>query len=164
MKVSKYIAFFIMMIAVALAGCNAKSANTYAETHSPKEAYLASGSDTPYSDILYEESDGYALVSGQKRHYWLYDTYSWFKGDGGRILQRFIPAWVEEMGYAIDFENIKEISPDSNMPESVKGLMAQRGKDVAVTLVTNKTPNYIEINCYDKDDDVYWTMIYYLYK
>lgn len=117
----------------------------------------------------YREQDGYALVLGRKLHYWLYDTYSYHDGDGRIIAAEAVPRWVEKMGYVIDFDNIKIYNPNTNLANSVKVLMRQRGCDVSVALCTRENglstdTDYVVINDYDKDKDIYRTMIYYLYK
>ncbi len=117
----------------------------------------------------YREQDGYALVLGRKLHYWLYDTYSYHDGDGRIIAAEAVPRWVEKMGYVIDFDNIKIYDPNTNLANSVKLLMRQRGCDVSVALCTRENglstkTDYVVINDYDKNKDIYWTMIYYLYK
>lgn len=117
----------------------------------------------------YREQDGYAIVQGRKLHYWLYDTYAYHNGRGGAILNQVIPKWVESMGYVIDFDNIKKYNPNTNLANSVKALMKQRGCDVSVTLITRESGNttrtdHVVINDYDKDKDIYRTTIYYLYK
>jgi hypothetical protein len=113
----------------------------------------------------YREQDGYAIVQGIKRHYWLYDTYTYHNGSGSAIRNRIIPDWVESMGYVIDFDNIQEIDPNTDLASSVKALMQQRGCDVSVTLVTD-LPGYdfVIINDYDKSRNVYWSTLYPLYK
>ena len=104
----------------------------------------------------YNEQDGWAYINGiGKLHYWLYDTYSFHNGDGSKIVDKFVPHWIEEMGYVIDFDNITEVSPNNDLASSVKALMNQRGCDVSVTLFDGS----VIINNYDEDDDIYWTMV-----
>lgn len=117
----------------------------------------------------YREQDGYALVLGRKLHYWLYDTYSYHDGNGRVIVAEAVPRWVEKMGYVIDFDNIKIYNPNTNLANSVKVLMRQRGCDVSVALCTRENglstdTDYVVINGYDKDTNIYETIIYYLYK
>ena len=121
-----------------------------------------------YSDS-YREQDGYALVLGCKLHYWLYDTYAYHDGDDSEILDEIIPRWVEDMGYVIDFDDIKTCYPNTNLANSVKALMKQRRCDVSVTLITHESgyptnTDYVVINSYDKSEDMYFTTIYYLCK
>ena len=113
----------------------------------------------------YREQNGYAIVEKIKRHYWLYDTYTYHNGDGRAIFDRIIPAWVESMGYVIDFDNIQKFDPNSNLASSVKALMRQRSCDISVTLVTD-LPGYdfVIINDYDKDKNIYRSTLYPLYK
>lgn len=117
----------------------------------------------------YREQDGYALVLGHKLHYWLYDTYTYHDGYDSAILNEIVPRWVEDMGYVIDFDNIQEFNPNVDLANSVKALMRQRGCDVSVTLITRESgystiTDYVVINSYDMSEDVYRTIIYYLYK
>jgi hypothetical protein len=69
------------------------------------------------------------------------------------------------MGYVIDFDNIREIDPNTDLASSVKALMQQRGCDVSVTLVMD-LPGYdfVIINGYDKERGIYWSTLYPLYK
>jgi hypothetical protein len=111
------------------------------------------------------EQDGYALVQGIRRHYWLYDTYSYRNGRANEIYDRIIPYWVENMGYAIDFDNIQVYYPNEDLASSVKALMSQRKCDISVTLVTDLPGyDYVAINNYNRDTGVYDTIIYPLYK
>jgi hypothetical protein len=116
----------------------------------------------------WKEQDGYAIVSGRKLHYWLYDSYTYHDGDTREIHNRIIPAWVEKMGYVIDYDNIQEFNPNNNLASSVKTLMAQRGCDVSLTLVTKDLGfgpyDYIIINEYSKNKGIYWSILYPLYK
>lgn len=116
----------------------------------------------------YREQDGWAVVLGRKLHYWLYDTYAYWNGNGGPLIKQCIPAWIERMGYVIDFDNIQKISPNNDLASSVKALMKQRGCDVSVTLCTKQNygtnKDFVVINSYDKDKDNYFTIIYYLIK
>lgn len=113
----------------------------------------------------WREQEGVALVQGIRRNYWLYDSYSYHDGYAGIIFDRIIPAWIEKMGYVIDFDNIQIINPNTDLASSVKALMAQRGCDISVTLVTDIPPyHFVIINNYDKEKDVYSSELYPLYK
>lgn len=116
----------------------------------------------------FKEQDGYAIVLGRKLHYWLYDTYSKHKGDGDFIINKVIPKWVERLGYVIDFDNIEIYKPNTNLANSVKMLMRQRGCDISATLVTKENSNvsydYVIINNYDAAKKEYYSILYPLYK
>ena len=116
----------------------------------------------------YREQDGWAIVLGSKLHYWLYDTYTYWDGYDSAIIDRYVPAWIENMGYVIDFDNIRKVYPNNDLASSVKALMKQRGCDVSVALCTKQNyganVDFVVINSYDKSDDSYWTIIYYLIK
>ena len=119
---------------------------------------------------IYNETDGWAYIKGYgKIHYWLYDTYSNSDGDGSFLINKILPEWVEEMGYVIDYDQKRLISPDQDTPSSVKSLMKQRGYDVAVALITSDTSYpygkspYLVLHNYDKSKDNYWTYIFPLY-
>ena len=108
----------------------------------------------------YKEQDGWALVLGEKTHYWLYDTYTYHDGYGKPIVDRYVPAWIESMGYVIDFDHIRRVNPNKDLASSVKALMKQRNCDVSVALITRDPAYpYVVINSYDKDSDSYWTDI-----
>ena len=112
----------------------------------------------------WREQEGFALVSGQKIQYWLYDSYSYHNGKADVIYNRIVPLWVERMGYVIDFDNIKEFNPNPDIASSVKALMTQRGADVSVTLITNSEIHFVAINKLDKETEEFSTTIYYLHK
>lgn len=113
----------------------------------------------------YREQDGYALVLGRKLHYWLYDTYTYHNGNGLEIYNSIIPKWVEDLGYVIDFDNIKVYNPNTALANSVKALMKQRGCDVSVTLVTDDPDyHYVIINEYLTNSGKYKFTEYPLYK
>lgn len=116
----------------------------------------------------YQEQDGYALVEGKKLHYWLYDSISnksYHGGDTAIIYNKIIPNWVENMGYVIDYDNIKIYEPNNNLATSVRTLMKQRGADISVALVTNQNyTDYVVINEYFPSKNHYKTTIYYLYR
>jgi hypothetical protein len=111
----------------------------------------------------YREQDGHALVQGRRLHYWLYNTVLYHDGNADEIYNRYIPHWVEKMGYVIDFDNIQIINPNPQLASSVRALMQQRGCDVSVALVTDNS-NYVVINEHFKSKGTYKTTIYYLYK
>lgn len=112
----------------------------------------------------YREQDGWAVVQGRKLHYWLYDTYTYCDGYGRDIVDKFVPKWIESMGYVIDFDNVQKVDNNNNLASSVKALMKQRGCDVSVALITDGRVPYVVINDYDKDKDMYRTIIYNLIK
>ena len=107
----------------------------------------------------FREQDGYAIVDGERVHFWLYDTYAYHNGDGIDI-HRVAASWVEKMGYVIDYDNMRIVIPNTGMASSVKALMSQRGCDMSITI----RQNTLIINDYDKSKGIYWTTIYPLYK
>lgn len=118
-----------------------------------------------YVSESYKEQDGWAYIEGfGKIHYWLYDTYTYWDGYGEKILEKYVPSWIESMGYVIDFDHIKVISPDNDLASSVKALMAQRRCDLGVSLITSVENPYVVINNYDRDGRIYWTIIIPLIK
>lgn len=112
----------------------------------------------------YREQDGWVYLEGfGKIHYWLYDTYTYHNGYGREILTKCIPKWVENMGYIVDYDNIKKYSPNENLATSVKTLMLSRGYDISVALINaDKASPYVVINSYDADGKYFFTYIYYL--
>lgn len=114
----------------------------------------------------YKEQDGWAYIEDfGKTHYWLYDTYTYHDGYGRSIVDRYVPAWIESMGYVIDFDHMRRVNPNKELASSVKALMKQRDCDVSVALITsNPSAPYVVINNYDRDKDSYWTDIIPLIK
>lgn len=114
----------------------------------------------------YNEQDGWAYIEGSgKIHYWLYDTYAYHDGYGQSIVDKYVPTWIESMGYVIDFDHMRRVNSNNVLASSVKALMKQRNCDVSVALITSNTSYpYVVINNYDKDKDSYWTDIIPLIK
>lgn len=113
------------------------------------------------------EQSGYAMVNGRRLFYWLYDTISYHGGKADAIYNRYLPFWVEELGYVIDYDNIEVTDPNSRLASSVKALMQQRGADVSVTITTGPvghTPkydiDYLIVNEWFPSRGVYKTTIY----
>lgn len=123
----------------------------------------ADGLQNNFADS-YREQDGYAIVLGRRLHYWLYDTVSYHGGDASDIYNNIVPRWVEQLGYVIDFDNIEVYNPNTDLASSVKALMAQRGCDVSVALITTNENDYVVINEYLIKRRQYKTTIYYLYR
>jgi hypothetical protein len=115
----------------------------------------------------WHEQNGYAMVSGRRVHYWLYDTISYHGGNADNIYNRYLPYWVEKMGYVIDYDNIEIYDPNPDLASSVRALMQQRGCDVSVTIMTGPIGpingpdvDYLIINEWFKSKGVYKTTIY----
>lgn len=115
----------------------------------------------------YREQDGYAIVTGRKLHYWLYDSITYKNRHGGDtsiIYNQVIPKWLEDMGYVIDYDNIYVVENNTALANSVRMLMKQRGTDISVTLITDVNPNYACINEYFPSKNIYKFTYYPLYK
>lgn len=108
----------------------------------------------------YREQDGWAFIEGVgKIHYWLYDTYTYHDGYGNAIVDRYVPTWIESMGFVIDFDHMERVNPNPDLASSVKALMKQRGCDISVAIIITPTYSYVVINNYDKSANSYWTDI-----
>jgi hypothetical protein len=108
--------------------------------------------------------DGYAIVQGTRIHYWLYDTISSHNGIADEIYNRYIPYWIEEMKYVIDYDHIEKYDPNPGLASSVKALMEQKACDVSVALITDHPIyEYVVINEKVKGTGVYKTTVYPLY-
>ncbi|GMO48153.1 MAG: hypothetical protein Pg6C_10540 [Treponemataceae bacterium] len=124
--------------------------------------YFMGGFWGPYADS-WREQDGYAVVEGfGSLHYWLYDTITYHGGNAADLYNLIIPKWVENMGYVIDYDNIKVYNPNHDLATSVRALMQQRGCDVSVALVHARAYDYVVINEWFKSKGTYKTTIYYL--
>ncbi|MGP1440293.1 MAG: hypothetical protein ACTTJ3_06100 [Treponema sp.] len=71
---------------------------------------------------------------------------------------------MEKLGYVIDFDNIRHVSPNTALASSVKALMKQRGCDISVTIWQDKSGDALIVNSYDIDKNIYSTIIYPLVK
>ncbi|MBR5966620.1 MAG: hypothetical protein IK015_10945 [Treponema sp.] len=110
----------------------------------------------------YREQDGWVNIKGYgKLHFWLYDTYTYWNGDAKVFVDQCLPAWIESMGYVIDFDYIKRFKPNERLASSIKTLMSQKGCDIAVTFLVGDRPDYphVHINYYDRENTSYWTEI-----
>lgn len=120
-----------------------------------------------YSDT-YKEQDGYALVNGEKVHYWLYNSTANHNGKTDVIYNKIIPNWVEKKGYVIDYDNIEVVDPNPNLANSVRMLMKQRGADVSVALVpqyiSGASSDFVVINEFFASKNSYKTTTYNLYR
>jgi hypothetical protein len=114
----------------------------------------------------WREQSGYALVNERKLFYWLFDTISYHDGEADEIYNKFLPYWVEKLGYVIDYDNIEVYNSNPNLASSVKSLMQQRGCDVSVTITTGLIGpieydiDFLVVNEYFKSKGVYKTTIY----
>ena len=115
----------------------------------------------------YREQMGRAIINDLGSvTFWLYDTYSYHNGNGSELINKYIPHWIENYyNETIDFDNIRDVSPNENMPSSLKALMKQRGCDVAVAYIirnwgTSSAMSGVVINAYDKEKNNYFTYIY----
>ena len=109
----------------------------------------------------YREQDGYAHVEGfGTLHYWLYDTYSYHNGNGRDILAKFVPDYVESLGYKLDEANKKIYSPNENLAFLVKLLMVDKDCDVSITFDFSDSSPHVTINSLDKESSTYTTYVY----
>lgn len=111
------------------------------------------------------EQGGYAVVQGKRLHYWLYDTVSYHGGKSDDMYNRYIPHWVDKMGYVIDYDHLGKYDPNPGLASSVQALMQQRGCDISVALIADyPIYEYIVINEWFKSKGVYKTTVYPLYE
>lgn len=110
------------------------------------------------------ETEGYAVVTNQKLHYWLYDSYKYHNGDITKLVEDIIPKWFQTLGPQGHFviSEYKTVLPNTALADSVKKLMQDTGCDVSVTYIDKNDGNYdyVYINSYDKDSGNYATYIY----
>jgi len=119
----------------------------------------------------FNEQSGFAIVQGRSLFYWLYNTIAYHNGNADTIYNRYLPYWVEALGYVIDYDNISVTNNNTNLATSVKALMQQRGADVSVTIITGPigdTPkydiDYLIINEHFVSKGTYKTTVYPLIK
>ncbi|MBQ6782195.1 MAG: hypothetical protein IJP62_13360 [Treponema sp.] len=110
----------------------------------------------------YKEQAGTVNVEGHgELLYYLYDTYSYLDGDTSPFTTKYLPYWIESMGYSIS--SIRKVYPNKNLSENVKSLMWKRNCDVSIVLCDENTNNpYICFNSFDKSANLYSTYIYIL--
>jgi len=113
----------------------------------------------------YAEKDGYCIVEDFGRlHYWLYDTYSYYDGNGNPLIEAFI-SYVECLGWTVDYDNIEYISPNNDLALSVKSMMTAKNSDVSMTIIEiNKNIAFMYLNSYNAKKDYWFTYIYPLIK
>ena len=114
----------------------------------------------------WREQSGYAMVNNRRLFFWLYDTISYHGGNADQIYNRYLPDWVEGMGYTINYDDIRVYDPNPDLASSIKALMQQRGADVGVTIVTGPIGppqydiDYLIVNEWSPSRKVYKTTIY----
>lgn len=108
------------------------------------------------------ESEGYALVLGRNLHYWLYDSYLYHDGDISELVFEIVPKWFQSMDYFV-VEDYNVTSPNNSLADSVKKLMKDFDSDVSITLVKTEDgkSDYICVNSYDSDSNLYTTYFFY---
>ena len=102
------------------------------------------------------QQEGFAFIEGEgKVHFWLYKI-SQNENNmpvAAFFLRNYLPKWIENLGYVIDFENIKMIKPNNEVPASIKGLLQLRGYNVAISVYSL----CVHIDAYDKNEDLWWS-------
>ncbi|GHV78399.1 hypothetical protein AGMMS49944_01900 [Spirochaetia bacterium] len=112
----------------------------------------------------WREQSGSAIVGDHTINYWLYDTVAYHGGKSDDIYNRYIPSWVEKMGYVIDYDSINTYDPNPGLAPSVQALMQQRACNVALALINyNHGYDYVVINEWFKSRGIYKTTIYPLH-
>lgn len=108
------------------------------------------------------ESEGYALVLGRNLHYQLYDSYLYHDGDISELVFEIVPKWFQSMDYFV-VEDYNVTSPNNSLADSVKKLMKDFDSDVSITLVKTEDDksDYICVNSYDSDSNLYTTYFFY---
>ncbi len=106
------------------------------------------------------ECDGWAVVSNQNLHYWLYSSYVYHDGDISKIINEIVPKWFQSMDYFV-VPDYRTVSPNYNLAESVKNLMDNFVCDVSITFIkgSNIYDNVI-VNSYDAETELYTTYIF----
>ena len=111
----------------------------------------------------YKETGRSIVVNGKRLQYWMYDTYTSYKGDGTPIYHASI-AYAEKLGWTVN-NNYKYISPDNEITQNVKEMMIGNKSDMGVTIIENeKNSGSLILNGYDSSDGTWHTSIYTLNK
>lgn len=111
-------------------------------------------------DASYCEQKGRVYLSGIKEtiELWLYNTYVYHNGNDKELLNKYIPAWIEQvLDQTIDFDRASTITYDNRIPDSIKALMKQRDCDMTVINYHNAGVVIISLN---KASKRYTTYIY----
>ncbi|GHT86802.1 hypothetical protein FACS1894137_12880 [Spirochaetia bacterium] len=112
----------------------------------------------------WREQSGSVIFGDHTISYWLYDSLAYHSGKSDDIYNRYIPSWVEKMGYAIDYDRINIIDPNPGLAPSVQALMTQRDCNVSVTLIKYYYGyDYVVINEWFKSRSAYKTTAYLLH-
>jgi len=105
------------------------------------------------------ESDGYAIVTGRRQHYYLYqftDT------SDNQLLTILIVRWIQGHGYILGKGELVENNID--LADSVKTLMKSKGANYSVTIWGDGGNLLLYINVYNTNIDTYDTVIWPLLK
>jgi len=121
-------------------------------------------SDTGLSST-YQETDGYCIIGSFGRlRYWLYNTYKYNNGDSSDLLRALV-TYTERLGWTIDYDNIKIVSPNDDLATSVKLMMLSKNSDISLTIIEyDKKTAALYINNHDKQNDIWETIIFPLIK
>lgn len=109
----------------------------------------------------YNEQDAYVYIEGiGTNRYYLYDTYTYHNGDGTDIIEKYLPYWVEKIGYSIEKNNVRKVRDNKSLAESVKKIMKEKKSDMSVCLFVHGNTTSLIINKYDREDGIYSTFVY----
>ena len=120
---------------------------------------------TPASHLKYFEKDSYCYVESYGRiHFWLYDTYTCYDGNGRPLIDAFV-LYAERLGWTVDVNNVLYISPNEGLAQSVKQMMVENTSDVSMTIIESNTNSaLLYLNAYTKRGGYWFTYIYPLFK
>ena len=78
------------------------------------------------------------------------------------LLFEIVPKWFQSMDYFV-IEDYNVTSPNNRLADSVKKLMKDFDSDVSITLVKTEDgkSDYICVNSYDSDSNLYTTYVFY---
>ena len=115
-----------------------------------------------------KETTGWAVVEGKGNlFFWLYDiTNSLANGkiteknmEATFFLSRYLPKWIEENKYIIDYSHVSLIKPNPELAPSIKSMMTLRGFTMAVYAYQSSEGKFVELDVYDVNENIWWSGI-----
>lgn len=89
---------------------------------------------------------------------WLYDTYTYHNGDGSQLINKYLPQWIEDAGYYIDYnQSAKGYEDVFPLGQKLKDLMKSKNCDVCVFFTVG---DWLQVVSYDKSKKNYLTYMF----
>jgi hypothetical protein len=119
---------------------------------------------SPSTSVAFDEVGGRAVVSGRTLNYWLYFSTDIVGELPWNDLISYLMQCCEELGYTIDYDNLRKIEPNDSLARSVRNMMYLKKRAASATISRNGGSTSLIINFYSDFYDYYVTYIVPLLK